>query len=122
MAAEKKISHIKDVVRIAFPAIESLDSIYDAQTVVNAFGGFIAAEVEKTVGKIKLSEIEIDLSKEGDGKIKDAIQELIGLFPDESAQELSETMERLGTTLQAYVSSNAMKEKMTITADDIVSK
>ncbi len=122
MAAEKKVAHIKEVVRKVFPIIENMDTVYDAQTVVNALGGFIAAEVEKTVGKIKLSEIEIDISGEEDGKIKTAIMELIALFPDESAQELSETMERLGTTLQSYVATNAMKEKMDIKIDDIVTK
>ncbi len=122
LANEAKITHIKELVRKAFPAIETLDSVYDAQTVVNALGGFIASDIEKKVLEIKLSEIDLDLSGEEDGKIKTAIAELIALFPDESAQEFSETLERLGTTLQAYVSNKAMKEKMDFTVDDIVSK
>lgn len=122
LANDKKVAHIKDLVRIAFPVIENMDTVYEAQTTVNALSGFIEAEIEKIAGKVKLSEIEIDLSKEEEGNIKTALTELVALFPDESAQELAETMERLGTTLQAFVSNNAMKEKMTITVDDIVSK
>lgn len=122
LANDKKVAHIKDLVRIVFPVIENMDTVYEAQTTVNALSGFIEAEIEKIAGKVKLSEIEIDLSKEEEGSIKTALTELVALFPDESAQELAETMERLGTTLQAFVSNNAMKEKMTITVDDIVSK
>lgn len=122
MENENKIKHIKEVVTKAFPLIENLDSVYDAQTAVNALAGLLAAEVEKKVGLIKISEIEIDLSKEKDGNIKTAILEMISLFPDESAQELSETMERLGTTLQSYVANEGMKAKMNIKVTDIVSK
>ena len=122
MATERKIAHIKEVARKTFPFIENMETVYDAQTTVNAFGGFIAAEVEKKVADIKLSELSIDFSTEEDGTIKTAILELFELFKDEPAQELSETMERLGTTLQAYVSGNAMKEKMNIKADDVITK
>lgn len=122
LANEQKISHIKEIVRKAFPVIEKLDTIYDAQTAVNALDGLIAVEIEKKVKDIKLSELTIDLSKEDTSKIKTAIEKLVALFPDECAQELSETMERLGGTLQAYVANNAMKGKMNIKVDDIVSK
>lgn len=122
IANEAKIAHIKEIVRIAFPAIEKLDSIYDAQTAVNALGGLIEAEIENVVKKIKLSDLTIDLAKENDSKIKTAILKLASLFPNESAQEISETMERLGSTLQAYVANNAMKGKMNIKVDDLVSK
>lgn len=122
IATEAKIAKIKEVVRKAFPSIEKMDSIYDAQTVVNAFGGFIASEIEKKVLEIKLSDIKLDFSEETDGKIKDALVELTELLKDESAQELSETMERLGTTLQSYTSDKAMRQPMSITIDDIVTK
>ena len=122
IAGDAKIEHIKDVVRIAFPCIEKMDSVYDAQTAVNALGGFLASEVEKEAAKIKVSSISIDLSKEPDSKIKKAILNMVKLFPDESAQELAETMERLGTTLQAYVANTAMKGKMNIKITDLVSK
>lgn len=122
IANDLKVKHIKEVVRIAFPAIDKLDTVYDAQTAVNALSGLIESEIESIVKDIKMSSLAIDLSEEKDSKIKAAILKIISLFPDESAQELSETLERLGTTLQAYVSGKGMSEKMKIKVDDIVTK
>ena len=122
LANEAKIAHIKEIVRTAFPAIEKVDTVYDAQTACVALAGLIEAEVENKVKQIKMSDIEIDLSKEEDSKIKKAIVKLIGMFPDECAQELSETLERVGSTLQAHVANEGMKAKMNIKVDDLVSK
>lgn len=122
IANEAKIQHIKGIVRTAFPLIQKVDTVYDAQTAVNALGGLIEAEIENKVRAIKLSELTIDLSKEKDSKIKTAILKLYDAFKDESAQEFAETMERIGTTLQAHVANEGMKGKMKIKVDDIVSK
>ena len=111
------------MVRQLFPKLENVDSIYDAQTVVNALAGFIDAHVEKKVAEIKLKEIEIDLSKEEESKIKTAILEIIEMFPEESAQELSESLEKLGTALGKFAADKFLKQPMsTITVDDLVTK
>ncbi len=123
MKHQEKVAHIKDVVRGIFPYLEKVDTVYDAQTVVNALSGFIAALIEKNVAEIKLGDLDIDLSKEEDSKIKTAIQDIIRFEAEESAQELSETLERLGTTLQAYIVHKHMSAPMeTIKIDDLVSK
>lgn len=120
---QQKVAHIKEVVRQIFPKVEALDTVYDAQTAVNALSGFIAAHIEGLVAKIKLSELPIDLSTEGDSKIKTAITEIMDMMKDESAQELSETLERLGTTLQQYIVHTHMSAPMsTITIDNLLSK
>lgn len=120
---QQKVAHIKEVVRQLFPKIESVDTVYDAQTAVNALSGFIAAHIEGQVAKIKLSELPIDLSQEPDSKIKTAIVEIMDIMKDESAQELSETLERLGTTLQQYIVHTHMSAPMsTITIDNLLSK
>ncbi len=106
-----------------FPSIAKVDTIYDAQTVVNALAGFIDAHVEEKVRGIKLSDITIDLSKEEDSKIKTAILEVIATFPDESAQELSETLERVGRMFSQYAANKFLSQPMsTMTVDDIVQK
>lgn len=123
MQHQQKVAHIKEIARAVYPLLENVDSIYDAQTSVNALSGFIAAEIEKSVAKIKLNELEIDLSKEEDSKIKTSIVAIMDLMKDESAQELSETLERLGTTLQQFIINKHMKEPMsTIKIDDLVAK
>lgn len=111
------------MVRQLFPSLEKVDSIYDAQTVVNALAGFIDAHVEQKVQEIKLKEITIDLSKEEDSKIKTAIEELISMFPEESAQELSESLEKLGTVFGKFAADKYLKQPMSvITVDDLVTK
>lgn len=119
----KKVAHIKEMVRQLFPLVENVDTVYDAQTAVNALSGFIAAHIENKVALIKLSELPIDLSGEEDSKIKTSIVAIMELFKDESAQELSETLERLGSTLQQFIVHTHMSAPMnTIKIDDLVSK
>jgi uncharacterized protein YaaQ len=113
MAHINKVAQIKDMVKRFFPKLENVESIYDAQTVVNALAGFIDANVEKQVAKIKLQDIEIDLSKEEDSEIKKAILAIMEEFKDESAQELSETLERFGSTLTKFAADKFLREPMT---------
>ena len=122
MAQKAKIAHITEVVRGVFPLLD-VDSVYDAQTVVNALAGLIAVDIEKKVQEIKLSEVNIDLSSEKDGKIKTAILAIIDKCQEESAQELSETLERLGSTLQAYGTDLFLRGPMSaVKVTDIVSE
>ena len=123
MKFQQKVTHLKEVVTQLFPVLEKVDTIYDAQTVVNALSGFITAHVEKKVVEIKLKEIEIDLSAEEDSKIKSAIMELIAMFPEESAQELSENLERLGSVFSKFAADKFLKQPMSeLKVTDIVAK
>lgn len=123
MAFQNKVTHLKEILRAIFPKLQDVESIYDAQTVVNALSGFIAAHVQQKMNEIKLSDIEIDLSKEKPSKITAAILEIKDMFGDESAKEFSESMERFGKALQQYSAQTFMKQPMTtISVDDIVSK
>lgn len=117
----EKVAHMKDVVRAIYPLLEGQSTIYDAQTVVNALSGFITAHIEKKVLDIKLNDIEIDLSKEDPSKIKSSIVDIIALMKDESAQELTETLERLGRALSQYSANTFMKKPMAeIKLEDIL--
>lgn len=123
MKAIEKVKQLKEMVRKLYPFVENLDSVYDAQTTVNALSGFIASHIENKVAEIKLKELPIDLSTEEDSKIKTAILSIVDLFQDEGAQELSETLERLGSTLQQYIVHKHMSAPMDlIKIDDILSK
>lgn len=113
MARAQKVEHMKNVVRIAYPIIESVDTIYDGQTVVNALSGFVMALVEQKASEIKISDINIDISGEEDSKIKDAIEKLIETFKDEPAKELSSILERFGKTMGDYGAHEFLKNKMT---------
>lgn len=122
MEYEKKVSHIKDIVKQIYPTLETVDSIYDAQTVVNALSGFILAHLENKLQQFKMSDIIIDLSMEDDSAIKTAVLALAEMLADEPAKETSETLERLGKTLQTYSSHMFMKQPMSVVSlNDIVS-
>jgi hypothetical protein len=112
IARSQKVEHMKDVVRYVYPIIEKVDSIYDAQTVVNALSGFIMAHVEAKSLELKLVDLPIDLSGEENNKIKEAIVKLIELMKDEPAKELSSILERLGKTLGDYGAAEFLKNPM----------
>ena len=117
----KKVAEIKEMVANIYPSLEGVDSIYDAQTVVNALAGFIEAHMQKKLNEVPLSALDIDLSKEEDSKIKTAILAIMETMKDKSANEVSETLERLGKTLSQYSAHTFMKQPIsTITIKDIL--
>lgn len=120
ISQNEKVTHIKEVVAKVFPLLE-VDTVYDAQTVVNALSGFISAHVEAELYKIKLSDVNIDLSKEEDSKIKTAMVGLIDLLKDEPAKDLAQTLERLGKVFAEFGAAKFLKEPMTaIKIEDIL--
>jgi hypothetical protein len=119
MQSQERISHTKDLVRKMFPAIEGVDTIYDAQTVVHALCGFIMPHMSK----IKMSDLPIDLSKEDDTKVKKALEELLVILKDEPAKQLMVTLDQFGSSFAKFGADRFLKQPMSaITVDDIVSK
>jgi hypothetical protein len=121
MKRKAEIEHQKKLVRAMFPILDSVESIYDAQTVVNALSGFIKADMEDKLSQLKVSDMEIDLKKEEDGPIKTAILELQELFSKEGAEDASKLLERFGAMLSQFSSREYMKNPMTsIKPDDFI--
>lgn len=113
MVRIQKIEHMKKIVREVYPVINEVDSIYDGQTTVNALAGFLMALVEQKASEIKVGDLELDLSKEEDSKIKDVIIKLKEMFKDEPAKEFSSILERFGKTMGDYGANEFLKNKMT---------
>lgn len=123
MKHKDTVEKLKTLVRAVFPILETMDSVYDAQTVANGFSGLIQSEVEKKVLAIKLSDLVFNLDQEPEGKVKEAIKEIIAQFPDESAQYLAESLEKLGSTFTRFIADKYLKEPMsTIKINDLVAK
>jgi len=112
MEQKQKVVHLKEVVRMIYPTLEKVDTIYDAQTAINALAGFIDLEIEKKLKQIKMADIVIDLSGQEQGKITDAMNELIGLLKDESAEEASETLDRLAQVFGQFGMHKFLKGPM----------
>lgn len=120
---EQTNNHIKELCTNIFPHLETLDTIYDAQTAVNALSGFIMAHMEEKLCSILMSEIAIDLSKEPDSKIKTVVLELADMLKDEKAKSLASILDRLGQTFSKLGAEKFLKQEMnTIKIEDIVAK
>lgn len=123
MQAKQRVEHAKDIVRGMFPILEEVETIYDAQTVVNALCGFIMPHIENYMSKIKLSDLPIDLSKEEDNKIKVALEKLLEGLKDEPAKQLMGVLDQFGAGFAKLGADRFLKQQMnTITIDDMVSR
>lgn len=111
----QKVEHEKDIAKLIWPLIhiEGL-TIYDAQTVLAAASGFIAYEVQKKSDELKVSDLPIDMGKEEDSAVKTAVEGIIALLKDESADMSAKLLERFSKTLGMYSANVYMKNPMDI--------
>lgn len=122
MRRKAKINREIALCKMIWPLLEVQDSIYDAQTVLNAASGYVSFETQKRMDEIKVSELKIDLSKEPESKIKDSVLSIIGLIDGESAKDSSSLLERFGKTLSQYGAAQYLKNPMkSISMKDIIS-
>lgn len=111
----------KTLVRLLWPFLEKDLTIYDAQTVVNAVGGFIKYELSRKQDEIKVDDLLIDVSNEKDSPVKTAMIHVLEVFKGQKADESAQLLERLGKTLGMYSAHVFMKGKMeTLKVEDIV--
>lgn len=108
---KQKVEHIKEVVRKVYPLLD-VDTIYDAQTVLNAIQGFIKVDLEERLDKIKLSDLALNFDKEKDSKIKTAMQTIVKELADEPADEFSQTIERLARAFSDFGAQKFLKNDM----------
>lgn len=121
MQRNAKIQHDISLCKLIWPYLETLDTIYDAQTVLNGLAGFISSGLEKKIAGIKVSEVEIDLSKEEESKIRTAFISLMGLLEIEDAKASSDLLIRFGSTLSKYGAAQYLKNPMsTLKVEDII--
>ena len=107
----EKVAHIKEVVKKVYPLL-AVDTIYDAQTVLNAIQGFIKVDLEERLDAIKLSDLKLDFSKESDSKIKTAMEVIVKELADEPADEFSQTIERLARAFSDFGAQKFLKNDM----------
>lgn len=122
LAAQKAdVERQKALVKLTWPFIAKELTIYDAQTVTNAVGGFIKYELERRQSELKVSDLIIDVSNEKDGPVKTAMIHILEVFKDEKASDSAGLLERLGKTLGMYSAHEYMKQDMGVLAvEDIV--
>lgn len=120
MAHRAKVEHQKALARRMFPLLE-VESIYDGQTALNALSGYIKFEIAVRESKLKINDLLLDLKKEPDTQITKVMEALKAEFQDEPAKELSELMERMAKTLEAFIARKYINNSMSeIKLEDIV--
>jgi len=116
-----KMERQRTLVKMLWPFIQDQKTIYDAQTVVAATAGFIKQELDTKINSIVVKELTVDLSKEKDAVIKNAIENLLGLFQTESAEDASALLQKVAEYLGTYSAKKYMENKMEVIAlDDFV--
>lgn len=105
-----KVNKEKTLVKLMFPLIEDQDTVYDAQTALGALSGFVKAQLDQKISKILIQDLDIDLSKEKDSKIKSAIVLLIEQLGPENARDTAELLYRFSNILATHSASVYMKK------------
>lgn len=100
--------------KLIWPIIATQESIYDAQTILNATSGFINFGFQKEMDKVKVRDLKIDLAKEPESEIKEAMISLLALLEPEKSKETASLLERFGKTLAQYGSAQYLKNSMSV--------
>lgn len=121
LAHKSFIDRQRNVAKSVFPLIEGLPKVYDAQTAFNAAAGYISYELEKKQNSFKVSDLDIDLSKEPEGPMKDAVMAIFDTIKDENAMEVSKTLTTMGDKLPGFIANRGMLLSMdTVKMDDFI--
>jgi len=119
----QKANREKSLVKLMFPLIEGMSSIYDAQTALQALSGFIRNELDLKNSEFVLQDLKIDLSKEKDSEVKTALVNLIDMLAIEKAKDLSDLLQRFGNILAQHSANKFMKNPMSdIALKDIIAE
>lgn len=114
MAHLQMIEHQKKVVRMIFPVLADMKTIYDAQTVVNALSGFIKAALAEKQTQYKVRDFDIDLSKEKKSAVKDKVIEVCELLAGENADDVTALLDRFGSGLGQYGAKKYLENPMKV--------
>lgn len=121
LAYKSKIERQKTLARLLFPAVETLPTVYDAQTALNATAGYIKAGMIEKEAELNMSDLRINISKTQDGAIKEAMTHLLESVRDENAKDALELIDAMGRKLPEFLANKHMKDPMTeVTAAEYI--
>lgn len=110
----QRIERMKVLARLIWPFLEPQETIYDAQTVVNAVAGFLKVELNKKIDLIIVKDLPVDLSKEEDGDIKTSMEHLFQLLQTEKAEDTIALLEKMGNSFGQYAASEYLKNPISV--------
>jgi hypothetical protein len=111
----------KRLARLIFPVIEDMETVYDAQTVLNAVAGFIKYDLVVKEEAFKVHQVAFDTSKIDDGEVKTRILKLIDLLQVEGAKDVADLLEFMGSKLPQHLAHSHIKGPMSqIKSDEFI--
>lgn len=118
---DHRIAHMAALTKLLWPALETQDKIYDAQTVLQAIAGYIEMGLKIKQESIKVGELNIDLSKEEDSLIKSAMLNILGLVEIENAYDMAALVRKISDHIGQFGAHEFVKGPMTnIKVTDLV--
>lgn len=122
MAQRAKIDKFKDMGKRLFPLL-STDTIYDAQTAIEAVSGYIKFELSVKEAGFKVNDLPLDFSKEPEGKVTEVMNAIKVELQGESAKDSAEFLELFGRTFSSYAVKKYLDNPMSeVNVDDIIAK
>ena len=117
----EKVKRDKILVKLMFPFLTDMKTVYDAQTALMALSGYINAELTNRIEKLKINDLRLDLSKEEVSEIKDTMIKLMGQLETENAEDMADLLERFSNILPQIGAREFLKGPMsTLKIEDIV--
>ena len=122
MKRNEKVKRDKILVKLMFPFIENLKSIYDAQTVLSAVSGYMKADLASKTAELKVKDLVVDLSKEEDTEITHAMKNILEQLQGENAEDMTELLQRFSDILPKIGANEYLKGPMlNLKITDIIS-
>ncbi len=110
----------KNMAARLFPLLQT-DTIYDAQTALDAVSGFTKYELSEKEASFKMNDLALDFSEQPKGKITDVMNAIKVELQNESAKEAADFLELFSKTFSQYGASHFVKKSMSeIKSSDIL--
>lgn len=120
MAYTEKLKRFKSMATRIFPLLVT-DTIYDAQTALDAVSGFIKEDIAIRESAWKVNDLPIDFSSQPEGKITNTMNAIKVELQQENALEVSEFLELFSRTFTSFGSKQFLAKPMSeISMDDII--
>lgn len=120
MAYNAKLLRFKHMATRIFPLLTT-DTIYDAQTAMDAISGFVKYDLAEKESQFKVNDLPLDFSDQPEGKITETMTALKAELQTESAKEVAEFLEMFSRTISSYGAAQFVKKPMSdLKAEDFI--
>lgn len=117
----EKVKNDKIIVKLLFPFMENMKTIYDAQTALEAVSGYIKEGLAKKSELIKVKDLEVNLTQETESEVTSLMKNILGQIENEKAEDMADLLERFSSVLPKIGANEFLKGPMsTLKITDIV--